>query len=44
MINDVLINHIYKTFRGLIRYGLFTNWKFGFVFDPQLHNLQPSHT
>ena len=43
-INDVLINHIYKTSRGLFCYGLFTNWKFGFVFDPQLHNLQPSRT
>ena len=23
-----------------IRDGLFTNWNFGFVFDPRLHNLQ----
>ena len=25
---------------GLIRYGLFTCWKFGFVFDLWLHDLQ----
>ena len=25
---------------GLIRDGLFTNWKLGFVFDPRLHGLQ----
>ena len=25
---------------GLIRGGLFTNWKFGFVFDSRLHDLQ----
>ena len=23
-----------------IQDGLFTNWKFGFVFDPRLHDLQ----
>ena len=27
---------------GLIRDGLFTNWKFGFDSDPLLHDLQPS--
>ena len=24
-----------------MRDGLFTNWKFGFVFDPRLHDFQP---
>ena len=33
-----------KTSFGLIRDGLFTNWKFGFVFDPRLHDLQRSCT
>ena len=37
---DLFINHDRKTSRGLIRDGLFTNWKFGFVSDPQLHDLQ----
>ena len=36
----VLINHNRKTLCGLIRDGLFTSWKFGFVFDPWLHDLQ----
>ena len=29
-----------KTLCGLILDGLFTNGKFGFVFDPRLHDLQ----
>ena len=41
LINDtVSINHDCKTARGLIRDELFTNWKFGFVFDSRLHDLQ----
>ena len=36
----VLINHNCKTSYGLIRDGIFTSWKFGFVFDPWLHDLQ----
>ena len=36
----VLINFDCKTLCGLIRDGLFPNWKFGFVFDPRLHDLQ----
>ena len=41
LINDktVLINHDRKTSFGLIQDGLFSHWKFGFVFDPQLHDL-----
>ena len=37
---DLFINHDCKTSCGLIRDGLFTNWKFGFVFDPRLHDLK----
>ena len=37
----VLINHDCKTSCGLIQNGLFSNLKFGFVFDPRLHDLQP---
>ena len=34
---DVLIYHDYNTSCGLIiRYGLFTSWKFRFDFDPRL--------
>ena len=40
----VLINHDYKTSCGLIRNGLFTNWKFRFDSDPRLHDLKPSCT
>ena len=36
----VLINHNCNTLCGLIWDSLFTNWKFGFVFDPRLHDLQ----
>ena len=36
----VLINHNCKTLCGLIQHGLFTNWKFRFVFDPRLCDLQ----
>ena len=34
------MNHNCKSLCGLIGDGLFTNWKFGFVFDPQLYDLQ----
>ena len=34
------INQSRKTSCRLIHDGLFTSWKFGFVFDPRLHNLQ----
>ena len=43
---DCIINHDCKTSCGLIAEngssadGLFTNWKFGFVFDPRLHDQQ----
>ena len=33
-----------KAFCGPIQDDLFTNWKFGFVFDPRLLDLQPSCT
>ena len=38
----VLINHYWtcKTSCGLIRQGLFTNWKFGFDSDPRMHDLK----
>ena len=36
----VLINFDCKTLCGLIRDGLFPNWRFGFVLDPRLHDLQ----
>ena len=36
----MLINYDCKTSCGLIRDGLFTNLKFGFVSDPWLHDLQ----
>ena len=36
----MLINHNCKTSCGLIRDCLSTNWKFGFVFDPWLYDLQ----
>ena len=36
---DFIINYDYKTLCGLIRDGLFTNWKFGFDSDPRLHDL-----
>ena len=37
---DVIINHDCNTSRGLIPYGLFTCWKFKFVFDLRLLDLQ----
>ena len=40
--DTVLINHDCKTACGLIRDGLFTNWKFGLDSNPRLHDLQPS--
>ena len=36
----VLINHDYKTSCGMIQDGLFTNWQFGSLIDPWLHDLQ----
>ena len=36
----VLLNRKCNTSRGLIRYGLMTRWKSGFVFDLRLHELQ----
>ena len=36
----VLINHDYKTSFVLIQDGQFTSWKYKFVFDPRLHDLQ----
>ena len=36
----VLINRDCKTSCGLIRNGLFTNWKIGFDSDPWLHDLK----
>ena len=36
----VLINHDRKTSYGLIQDGLFTNWKFGFDYDPRLLDLK----
>ena len=37
---NVLTNHDCKSSCGLIWVVLFTNWKFGFVFYPRLHDLQ----
>ena len=37
---DCIMNHDCKTSCGLIRDGLFTNWKLGFVFYPELHDHQ----
>ena len=37
---DVTINYDCNTSRGLIPYGLFTSWKFKFVFDLRLRDLQ----
>ena len=37
---DGIINHDCKTSCGLFQDGLFTIWKFAFVFDPRLHDLQ----
>ena len=37
---DCIINHDYKTSRGLIRDGLFTNWKIGFDAYPRLYDLK----
>ena len=36
----MLINRNYKTSCGLIQDGLFTGWKFRFVFDPLPYDLQ----
>ena len=36
----LLISHDCKTSRGLIQDGLFTNWQFGSLTDPWLHDLQ----
>ena len=36
----MFINHDRKISFGLIRDCLFTGWKLGTVFDPQLHELQ----
>ena len=37
----IIISHNGNTLCGLIWDGFFTaNWKFGFVFDPRLHDLQ----
>ena len=37
---DLIMYHDCNTSRGLISYGLFTCWKFKFVFDLQLRDLQ----
>ena len=36
----MLINRNYKISCGLIQDGLFTGWKFRFVFGPLLYDLQ----
>ena len=37
---DLIMYHDCNTSRGLISHGLFTRWKFKFVFDLQLRDLQ----
>ena len=40
MIDFIKYNYDCNTTYGLIQYGLFICLKFGFVFDPGLHDLQ----